>query len=816
MGFRNTETRLHRPETGKPLTRSWTDAVTNNLNHESTTPGGFSEGPNLNPSHPSPYINPVTLRVKNHTNAPQEMFSVLKITTPEETNPNAFPHVLRSQQNAIYGETPTGDCHESVAITTYYMDPETELPCIVSGPSPVKILFETEESLTFPFAIPIYGDTTKLKASPFGRIKILWHEETQQTPTCSQPIVLYSWVNLGIQCEWSFWKLKADLACCSGALAQLCDECGAVINEDCPIEAMIYAPPGQTLCSCEDSCAMWKAGDIVPALWYEYLCKWVTIPNFNINLEEKEMQVVTSLTLTGGTVTPATEYQTVVTDIVIDTEKITLCNTVPEEVYCLSGEITLENATASGNITVTGSIGTQANPIKLDVVSDCEDVTIADGSITSTGNASLTGSLSGSASVSVPLDGVSLPVSGTCSGTASGTVNVSGNAHLYGTCEITSTLPTLEVTGAAVVTGAATLSGTITQTGNAVTLSGGTAKTVVTGASLTAPSLSTTAVNLSIPAATGTVTGTLSNSSTTNVSLSGNSVSLDLSSLFEEVDMVDPSTFSFTGCTLTWTTKKCLALKSGVSLSSLSAALSGSIAIPSAVTGTSDHSSNGTTATINSVSAWSAGSLSTTTGSVTIPTTVTLDETKLAVSGTGTMSTTGTVTGTATFPTGTTLTGVCEVSGTVSSSGSASLPVSGTISGTASGSSGSTATGTASITDTITVSGPLSVSSGVSISGKLSRSCPQYVNVYIPSVSLSTSSAISLPVSGTISDTRVCYVDMPQSICCEEGWFDVEQARVPFPSVDLTGATISGTTSTIKYVACADCPETEEEGEEEE
>lgn len=785
MGFRNTETRLHRPETGKPLTRSWTDAVTNNLNHESTTPGGFSEGPNLNPSHPSPYINPVTLRVKNHTNAPQEMFSVLKITTPEETNPNAFPHILRSQQNAIYGETPTGDCHESVAITTYYMDPETELPCIVSGPSPVKILFETEESLTFPFAIPIYGDTTKLKASPFGRIKILWHEETQQTPTCSQPVVLYSWVNLGIQCEWSFWKLKADLACCSGALAQLCDECGAVINEDCPIEAMIYAPPGQTLCSCEDSCAMWKAGDIVPALWYEYLCKWVTIPNFQANLEEQELEVVTGLQMTGGVITPSQDYVAVVTDVIVDTDKITLCDTLPTQPYCLSGDIALTDATASGPLSVTGSIGSQQNPVKLDVISDCPDVTL-EGSITTEDDVTLTGTMTGTAPVTVNLSGVEFDVTGACSGTATGVVTTSGTANVAGTCQIdNATLPTLTVTG------------NVNKTSQAepVTLSGGSPQTFLTGATLTKPTLTLTPTSLTIPATTGSVSGTLG-----AVSLSGLTVTLDLSDIFDTETVVKDDSFSFTGCTLSWDTVEAVVLKSGADLSHVTATLSGTIAAGTSFSGNADLRTGATPVTINNPSGWNDGGLSTSTGSVTVPTTATLDTQKLSV------------TGTAAFPQNTQMTGTCSASGNVSASGNASLTVAGTISGKATGTAEDTATGTATLNTQISVSGPLEVEN-VIIEGALRRTCPEYVNLYVPSVTLSSTQDVSLPVSGTISDTRECYVDMPTTLCLEEGAIDVRHGRFPLPSVDLTGATISGVTSTIKVLGCKECPEPEEEEE---
>lgn len=790
--MKSTDTFLRTPKVGKPLTKSWVEAVTNNLNQEKLVAGSHSDGPNLFPSTPSPYINPVTLRVKNHTNAPQEMFSVLKITTPEETNPNAFPHVLRSQQNAIYGETPTGDCHESVAITTYYMDPETELPCIVSGPSPVKILFETEESLTFPFAIPIYGDTTKLKASPFGRIKILWHEETQQTPTCSQPIVLYSWVNLGIQCEWSFWKLKADLACCSGALAQLCDECGAVINEDCPIEAMIYAPPGQTLCSCEDSCAMWKAGDIVPALWYEYLCKWVTIPNFNINLEEKEMQVVTGLSITGGTIRPTTDYHTVITDVTIDTNLITLGMDVPRQTYCLEGAIEFGNdAKAKGSVTVTGTIGSAQNPIELEVTSQSNLVTIYDASLTSDSNISLTGSLSGSATVTVPLNNVSLGVSGTASGPLTLT---NGNVSLKGSCTIPfNNLPNLNVTGSVIKTSQA----------DPVTLGGHSTQTLLSGATI-----NTTTHNLKIPPLTGTLTGSLRTGSgvpTTNADRSGLRATIDLSSIFEMAEAVKEGTLDIVECELTYETINVLKFKQGktaADLQNIPVTFQGDITVPSSVSCNFDYSETGaTTTTIKGVDTSTNGGLTKTTDTVSIPTNATLHLDKIGVTGTAEWPQTLSQTG---------LVGTSNVAGTVTVSNN---NVSLNVSGTATGSSGATATGTATITDTVTVSGPLSISSGVYIRGQFIPDYPMKATGTIPNVTLSTSEDVELGLSGTIENNQRCYVDVPTALLCGEGWFDVEQARVPFPSVDLTGATISGTTSTIKYVACADCPEPEEEEE---
>ncbi len=113
----------------------------------------------------------------------------------------------------------------------------------------------------------------------------------------------------------------------------------------------------------------------------------------------------------------------------------------------------------------------------------------------------------------------------------------------------------------------------------------------------------------------------------------------------------------------------------------------------------------------------------------------------------------------------------------------------------------------------MTVSGPLNIPSGVIINGTLGRTCPEYVNLYVPNVTFSSTEDVTLPVTGSISDTREWVVETPTTICLENGAFDVRHGRFPLPSADLTGATISGVTETIKFLACKECPEPEEEEE---
>lgn len=730
------------------------------------------------------------VKVENGSGYPLDPFSILKVegadaaTWPERTNELFFQEGMRNGVESK-GSQP-GDDFDQVAVLQKSAPDTMFTQGVISGPTPVFVYFPTRDSLNYPFAIPDRcGNKQRLVASPYGLNRILWHAAPSENFQECAGEVLQAYVNLGEDQQWHFWKLKSDLSCCGSAPADACDECGNVYQPDCPITRTIWAPKGLSLCGCENACGQWNQNDVVPAWWYESLGKWVTIPNTQAGFEEQEIEVVTGLQVTGGAITPSQDFVAVVTDVIVDTDKITLCDTIPTQPYCLSGDISLTNATASGPLSVTGSIGSQQNPVKLDVISDCQDVTL-EGSITTEDDVILTGTMTGTAPVTVNLSGVEFDVTGACSGTATGVVTTSGTANVAGTCQIdNATLPTLTVTG------------NVNKTSQAepVTLSGGSPQTFLTGATLTKPSLTLTPLTFTLPPTSGAVSGSLG-----NISLSGLTVTLDLSSIFEEVDVVADNSFQFTGCTLSWQTVKAIKLKSGADLSSVTASLSGSIASGTSFTGSVDLTTGASTVSLNNPTGWNDGGLSTSTGSVTVPTTATLDTQKLSV------------TGTAAFPQNTQMTGPCSASGNVSTSGNASLTVAGTVSGKATGTAEDTATGTATLNTQISVSGPLEVEN-VIIEGALGRTCPEYVNLYVPSVTLSSTQDVSLPVSGTISDTRECYVDMPTTICLEEGAIDVRHGRFPLPSADLTGATISGVTSTIKILGCKECPEPEEEEE---
>lgn len=737
-------------------------------------------------------------KVENGSGYPVDPLAVLRIhdaTWPERTDRKFTNEAMRVGVESL-GVKPSNEWNV-VSVLQKSAPDGSFAQGVCSGPTAVFVLYRTRESLSYPYAIPIPEDSSKLVASPYGLNRILWHSEPSEDFEECVGEVLQTYISMGEDGQWVWWKLEEDLPCCGSVTAKLCTECGAVLQPDCPIIRTIYAPKGLNLCGCENSCGTWSAGDVVPAWWFQYIEKWVTIPNFHSNLEEQEVEVVTGLQLTGGVIVPSQDYVAVVTDVILDTTKVTLCGETESPVFEKPfGTITIgADAEASGPITLSGSIGSQQNPARLDVVSDCHEVTISSGSITTSGNISLTGSLTGTAPVTVGLSGVEFDVSGTCSGTATGNVSVSGNNTLSGTCSIyNATLPQLDVTGDVVRK---------TQ-GDLITLDGGSTQTfLTTGTTINASVVEARDRTFSLPPLSGTITGTLDdNSAKKNISASGLTATLDLSGIFESATAVDGTSLRFNNCQLEWNNISVLKFKQGKTASDLQnipVTISGNIQIPSGVSCPFDFTNTATSVTIKEVKTCTAGNITQATGTVTVPTTATLALEKLGIEGK------------ATFPQDTAIGGTCHASGLVTTSGSASLTVNGTIAGTATGTAEDTASGTATLNNSVTVSGPLNIPSGVIINGTLGRTCPEYVNLYVPNVTFSSTEDVTLPVTGSISDTREWVVETPTTICLEQGAFDVRHGRFPLPSADLTGATISGVTSTIKFLACKECLEEEEE-----
>ena len=749
------------------------------------------------------------VKVENGSGYPLDPFSILKVegadaaTWPERTNELFFQEGMRNGIESK-GSQP-GDDFDQVAVLQKSAPDTMFTQGVISGPTPVFVYFPTRDSLNYPFAIPDRsGNKQRLVASPYGLNRILWHAEPSDDFQECAGEVLQAYVNLGEDQQWHFWKLKSDLSCCGSAPADACTECGTVYSPDCPITRTIWAPKGLDLCGCENACGQWKQGDVVPAWWYESLEKWVTIPNFNANLEEKELEVVTSLQITGGTVTPASITKQVATDLVYILDRLKLCDDEDRSINC-SGNINFGNdAKAKGKIEATATLGSQETKVRLPIVSECNTITIANASLTSTGNLTLSGTPS-SATVTVPLSGVSLPVTGTCDGDATVFVQVDGINTLNGACNInnlTTPLPQLDVTGDVIRK----------SSGDLVTLESPNTKTFMTGVTTDATKVTAAPKILKIPPLQGTLSGSLTTSGGNTINItnfSGLHATVDLSDIFEAGQAVKSGTLVFDHCRLYYDPITVLKFKDGKSASDLQnipVSISGQLSIPSDVSCNFNHSQDATEITVNEVTECKSATFTPATDSITAYTSATLQLAKIGINGQ------------ATFPQNTSIDGTCHVQGNVYCSGNAVVGFSGSINGTATGDSEDTATGTVSFTQPLTVSGQLNLQSGVTLSGNMTRQCAEYAEGVISGVPLSTTTDVSLNLSGAIVDNRICTVKVPTGVCQryeDYPWIWLVTEPVPFPGVDLTGATISGTTSTIKYLACAECLEPEEEEEEE-
>ncbi len=533
--MKSTPTNLTPPKVGKPLKRSWVESVTGNMNREQIQPGSWTEGPVNFASAPSPYINPVMLRVKNMTGLSLPMFSVLRITSPEITDKASFPHTLRGQQNEFLGYVPKDSCDEKIVITSYYADPETVLPCMITGPTPVKILYPDRASLDYPYAVPLDGDHTRLLASPFGKIRILWHSQPETPQEGCDVRTLWSWVCMGENGEWAWYKLQEDLSACGNAMALLTDECGNQVGE-CPIYRDVYGPKGYDICGCENAQTGWKAGDVVPAMWYEYLCRWVTIPNFNANFVESEVTVLTGINIEDIKWEPTGECRNVLIDVELDTTKIGFTTElVPVEVSG-SGELDTTEVTVTGPVEVSGEVEVSGDvEFEVDTVADVGG----------------TCSISGTAPVEV-----------------SGKLEIefSGSEEVEVLDDIEVSQPVLGVTSGSIQTvESAEFTNGFLRTDGAKTEIDLEIETELSESGITTEN----SISFLKPTNSEYVTDVSSN-------FSG---SVDLSGYITEKTVVTGISLSDDGCTIMWTTETIRVLRDGADLSSVPISLSGGLTV---------------------------------------------------------------------------------------------------------------------------------------------------------------------------------------------------------------------------------------------
>lgn len=724
------------------------------------------------------------VKVENGSGSPLDPFSILKVeganaaTWPERTDALFFQEGMRNGVESK-GSQP-GDDFDQVAILQKSAPDTMFAQGVISGPTPVFVYFPTRDSLNYPFAIPDRsGNKQRLVASPYGLNRILWHAAPSENFQECAGEVLQAYVNLGEDQQWHFWKLKSDLSCCGSAPADACDECGNVYQPDCPITRTIWAPKGLSLCGCENACGQWNQNDVVPAWWYESLGKWVTIPNFTMNLEEKEQTIVTGVTLQGLEVMPSTEEKEVVTNVILHEEDIEL---TPSDTPV---EIELENTQAHAQIEVDGPVDISGN-VSVPATSTATGPIKFTGSVETNTPVTLSGNLATTTPVTV---------SGKLNSQA--TINLTPGQNIGFVKTFTGSTPTLSWTpvSAPIYASEATFDGHFKEDSETMEaqVTGNVEGSGSVNATVEVPSLQV--FDQAGTGRTPVVTDAWFSPQNIEVDFSGLVAELDLTSYVKTVNVVTGITRN--GCDIVGTTtpvmvidesalpssgsvlpvrlsgsitlklkeeqgnpldaigthKKYLGVGSAsqqtaqISASDLASALSlrGTVDVPSEVTGTVHYNQTGTFSA-SLITGWNRGAMNATAGTLQIPVGATVN-----MQGTATLS--GNVT------TNTPLT----VSGNLATDSSVSL------------------NGTAEASWNTTISGDISLTDDVHLTGEITQ---------------------PLEASGTAT------VQIPNGIHFREGSLDLRKDTIPITTLNPTSGTITGeTTTTIKYLGCKECDE---------
>lgn len=278
----------------------------------------------------------------------------------------------------IAGSKPDDDWN-NIAVSQKSIPPQSVGPAVVSGPTAVRVLFQDQRSLDYPFAIPIEGRSDCLLASPFGKNRILWRAEPETEILGCEGVILQAFANMGDDGQWVWFKLEEDLDSCSGALARLVNECGNELG-DCPIVKTVYAPKTSNLCGCEEEGSGWKAGDVLPFWWFQYLEKRIAIPNQTGGFKEKEAKLLSGGTFENLQFELEGEDVTVVEDVELKAEYLALETSLTEVGVELEGDIEIEGALeltedveVEGDLTLQGTLKSELNfnaSVGIDLNSD--------------------------------------------------------------------------------------------------------------------------------------------------------------------------------------------------------------------------------------------------------------------------------------------------------------------------------------------------------------------------------------------------------------------------------------------------------------
>lgn len=270
---RSVQSSINRPEHGDYVTLSWAQSVTDNVSQEAVGVGA-GVGSSFAPTPPKEALNDLLQRAHNtmEDNDALPPAGVFEVEGANVTDDAAFPEIGFDQQNALCTTTIDAYDGKKLGITRKEIGPGGEAYSTVMGPTYVKIEFQDEASLDYPYVIPVPGKKDYVRAAPYGNARLLWHGDIDPsvfTEDCNS-IIQNGYVNIGDDCWWQFFKLEQPLQTCGYAQAFIVDHCGNQIGT-CKIRRTIWLS--------DINCASQPlpVGTVVLCLWFTWLNKWVAI-----------------------------------------------------------------------------------------------------------------------------------------------------------------------------------------------------------------------------------------------------------------------------------------------------------------------------------------------------------------------------------------------------------------------------------------------------------------------------------------------------------------------------------------------------------
>ena len=175
--MKNTIHNIVPPKAGERITESWISAVTQAANR-SNLGLGYNGADEFASAKPSPYINPLMVKVRNNSGEIVNQYGVLKIETPRYTESSVYPQAGRDFSNYFVGSNPTGEETEEIVILDRDCPPGAVVPSVISGPTFTKVYVDPydENAEDYRFAKSKRDEKRYLLAAASGPARIVWKQ----------------------------------------------------------------------------------------------------------------------------------------------------------------------------------------------------------------------------------------------------------------------------------------------------------------------------------------------------------------------------------------------------------------------------------------------------------------------------------------------------------------------------------------------------------------------------------------------------------------------------------------------------------------